>query len=56
MLIAILGGCAVHVVRAQVSGPGDTATTAGKVVAHGGLGCMGAVADLFQATVLVWLG
>ena len=35
---------------------GDAATTAGNVVANSGLARIGVVADLFQATVLVFLG
>jgi len=55
LLVAIFSGFAFGYVLAKVYVPGDAATTAGNVVANSGLVRMGVVADLFQATVWVFL-
>jgi hypothetical protein len=55
LLVAVSGGFAELFVRAKVYVPGDAATTARNVVANSGLVRMGVVADLFQATVFVFL-
>jgi hypothetical protein len=55
LLVAIFSGFAFGYVLAKVYVPGDAATTAGNVVANSGLVRIGVVADLFQATVWVFL-
>ena len=55
LLVAIFSGFAFGYVLAKVYIPGDAATTAGNVVANSGLVRIGVVADLFQATVWVFL-
>jgi hypothetical protein len=55
LLVAIFSGFAFGYVLAKVYVPGDAATTAGNVVENSGLVRMGVVADLFQATVWVFL-
>jgi Domain of unknown function (DUF4386) len=55
LLVAIFSGFAFGYVLAKVYVPGDAATTAGNVVANSGLVRFGVVADLFQATVWVFL-
>ena len=56
LLVAVFGGFAQFGVRAKVYVPGDAAATARLVVANAGLVRIGVVADLFQATVFVFLG
>ena len=56
LIVAIFGGFAHLFVRAQVYVPGDAATTAQNVVANAALVRIGVVADLFQATVFLFLG
>jgi Domain of unknown function (DUF4386) len=55
LLVAIFGGFAFGYVLPKVYVPGEAATTAGNVVANSGLVRLGVVADLFQATVWVFL-
>ena len=55
MIVAIFGGFAYGYVIAKVYTPGDAATTTGNVLANSGLVRLGVVADLFQATVFVFL-
>jgi hypothetical protein len=55
LLNGILGGFAFGYVLTKVYVPGDAATTAANVVANSGLVRVGVVADLFQATVWVFL-
>jgi hypothetical protein len=55
LLIAITSAFALVVVDGRVYVPGDPATTAATVVANSGLVRLGAIADLFQATVFVFL-
>lgn len=56
LIVAIFGGFAHLFVRAAVYVPGDAASTAQNVVANPGLVRVGVVADLFQATVFLFLG
>jgi len=56
LIVGIFGGFAVGYVTPMVYVPGDAATTAGNVVANAGLVRIGVLADLFQATVFVFLG
>ncbi|HJW48067.1 MAG TPA: DUF4386 domain-containing protein [Candidatus Limnocylindria bacterium] len=56
LIVAIFGGFAHLIVRAQVYVPGDAAATAQSVVTNSGLVRAGVVADLFQATVFLFLG
>jgi hypothetical protein len=56
LIVAIFGGFAHLFVRAQVYVPGDAGATAQMVVSNAGLVRIGVVADLFQATVFVFLG
>lgn len=56
LIVAIFGGFAHLFVRAQVYVPGDAAATAQNVAANSGLVRIGVVADLFQATVFLFLG
>ena len=56
LVVGIFGGFAAGYVSPRVYAPGDAATTAGNVLANTGLIRIGVVADLFQATVLVFLG
>ena len=55
LLVAMLGGFAQGFVYPKIYAAGDAATTAGNVVANAGLVRIGVVADLFQATVYVFL-
>lgn len=55
LIVAIFGGFAFGYVIATVYVPGDAATTAANVAANAGLVRIGVVADLVQATVLVFL-
>jgi len=56
LLVGIFGGFAEGFVYPKVYVAGNAATTAGNVVANSGLVRIGVVADLFQATVWVFLG
>lgn len=56
LLVFISGVFAQGFVLPKMYVVGDAATTAGNVVANSGLARIGVVADLFQATVLVFLG
>jgi hypothetical protein len=56
LLVAIFGGFAEGFVYPKVYVAGNAAATAGNVVANSGLVRMGVVADLFNATVWVFLG
>ena len=55
LTVAIFGGFAFGYVLARVYAPGDATTTAANVLANSGLVRIGVVADLFQATVFVFL-
>jgi hypothetical protein len=56
LLVGIFGGFAEGFVEPRMYVAGDAATTAGNVVANSGLVRLGVVADLFNATVWVFLG
>ncbi len=56
LIVGIFGAFAIAYVSPKVYAPGDAATTAANVVANTGLIRIGVVADLLQATVLVFLG
>ena len=56
LLVGIFGGFAEGFVEPKMYAAGNAATTAGNVVANAGLVRLGFVADLFQATVWVFLG
>jgi ABC-type amino acid transport substrate-binding protein len=56
LIVGIFGGFAVGYVSPEVYAAGDAATTAANVLANAGLLRIGIVTDLFQATVLVFLG
>ncbi len=53
--VAIFGAFAYGYVVAKVYVPGDATTTAQNVVANAGLVRVGVIADLFQATLMVFL-
>ncbi len=55
LLVGIFGGFAQGFVYPKVYVAGDAAATAGHVLANAGLVRLGVVADLFQATVFVFL-
>jgi hypothetical protein len=55
LIVGIFGGFAYGYVLAKVYVPGHAAATAANVSANAGLVRVGAVADLIQATVLVFL-
>lgn len=55
LVVAIFGGFAFGYVLTKVYVPGDATTTAANVLANAGLVRSGVVADLFQATVFVFL-
>ena len=55
LLVGMFSGFAFGYVISRVYVAGDAATTAGNVVANSGIVRMGVVADLFQATVFVFL-
>jgi hypothetical protein len=55
LIVGIFGGFAVGYVTPMLYVPGDAATTAGNVVANAGLVRFSVIADLLQATVLVFL-
>jgi hypothetical protein len=55
LAVAIFGAFAYGYVVATVYVPGDAATTASNVAANAGLVRIGVVADLFQATLMVFL-
>jgi hypothetical protein len=55
LIVGIFGGFAEGVMEPKMYVAGDAATTAGNVVANAGLVRIGVVADLFQATVFVFL-
>ena len=56
LLVGIFGGFAEGFVEPRMYVAGNAATTAGNVVANAGLVRMGVVADLFNATVWIFLG
>jgi hypothetical protein len=56
LLVGIFGGFAEGFVEPRMYVAGNAAATAGNVVANSGLVRIGVVADLFQATVFVFLG
>src|SRR5437588_5681249 len=56
LLVGIFGGFAEGFVYPKVYVAGDAATTASNLLANSGLVRMGVVADLFNATVWVFLG
>src|SRR5437588_8059 len=56
LLVGIFGGFAEGFVEPKMYVPGDAATTASNLLANSGLVRIGVVADLFQATVMVFLG
>jgi hypothetical protein len=56
LLIAIFGGFAEGFVQPTMYVAGRAASTAGNVIANAGLVRIGVVADLFQATLFVFLG
>lgn len=56
LLVAAFGMFAILFVQGKVYVPGDAATTAANVASNPGLFRVGIVADLFQATVFVFLG
>src|SRR6266700_2402898 len=56
LLVGIFGGFAEGFVSPKVYVAGDAATTAGNLLANSGLVRLGVVADLFNATVWVFLG
>ena len=55
LLVAIFGGFALGFVYPKIYVAGDAAKTAGNVLANSGLVRLGVVADLFQATVWVFV-
>src|SRR5256712_8266485 len=55
LVVGIFGGFAVGYVSPMLYVPGDAAATAGNVLSNAGLVRMGVIADLLQATVLVFL-
>src|SRR5438132_4267700 len=56
LVVGIFGGFAVAYVSPLLYVPGNAAATAGNVLANAGLVRIGVIADLFQATVFVFLG
>jgi len=56
LLVGIFGGFAEGFVEPKMYAAGNAATTAGNVVANAELVRLGVLADLFQATVWVFLG
>ncbi len=56
LLVGLFGGFAEGFVYPKMYVAGDAAATTGNVVANAGLVRLGVVADLFQATVWVFLG
>src|SRR5713226_6900611 len=55
LLVAIFGGFALGFVYPKIYVAGDAAKTAGNLLANSGLVRLGVVADLFQATVWVFV-
>lgn len=55
LLVGIFGGFAQGFVYPKIYAAGDAATTAGNVAANSGLVRVGVVADLFQATIWVFV-
>ncbi len=55
LIVAVFGAFAHFFVRGKVYLPGDAASTAEKVVENSGLVRIGVVADLFQATVFLFV-
>jgi hypothetical protein len=55
LVVGIFGGFAVGYVSPMLYVPGDAAATAGNVLSNAGLVRIGVIADLLQATVLVFL-
>ncbi len=56
LLVGIFGGFAEGFVEPKIYAAGNAATTAGNLLANAGLVRLGVVADLFNATVWVFLG
>src|SRR6478609_8701244 len=56
LLVGIFGGFAQGFVYPKMYVAGDATATTGNVVANAGLVRLGVVADLFQATIWVFLG
>jgi len=56
LLVGIFGGFAEGFVEPRMYVAGNAATTAGNIVANAGLVRLGFVADLFNATIWVFLG
>jgi hypothetical protein len=56
LIVAIFGALAIIFVRGKVYIPGDAAATAAKVIENSGLVRFGVIADLFQATLFVFVG
>ncbi|HEX5692815.1 MAG TPA: DUF4386 domain-containing protein [Roseiflexaceae bacterium] len=55
LIVGLFGACVIAYVSARVYIPGDAAATAQNVRANAGLVRVGAIADLLQATVFVFL-
>src|SRR5436305_15138550 len=56
LLVGIFGGFAEGFVEPRMYVAGNAATTASNLLANAGLVRLGVVADLFQATVWIFLG
>src|SRR6202011_5184318 len=56
LLVAIFGGFAEGFVEPRMYVAGDAATTASNLLANSGLVRLGVVADLFNATVWIFVG
>ena len=55
LLVAVFGGFALGYLYPRIYVAGDAAKTAGNLIANSGLVRLGVVADLFQATVVVFV-